>query len=106
MQNLATLQSEGHFTGIGLSEVSSSTVQRANSLHPILAVENELSLFSLEPAILDTLQTCTELSIPLVGYSPLGKGMLTGEIKSVCISCLAWTLIKDGMQRFQAYSRG
>jgi pyridoxine 4-dehydrogenase len=83
MRNLVTLRDEGLFTHIGLSEASATTLKRAVAVAPVAAIEIELSLWSMEPAIMDVVNTCTELSIPLIAYSPLGRGMLTGKWKSL-----------------------
>lgn len=77
MKNLVTLKDEGHFTGIGLSEVSASTLRRAHAVHPIAAVENELSLFNLTDDALEVVKACEELGIAYTAYSPLGRGLLT-----------------------------
>lgn len=68
--------------GIGLSEVSAATIRRAAAIHPIAAVEVEFSLFSTDILSNDVASTCAELGIPIVAYSPLGRGFLTGQIKS------------------------
>src|SRR5918994_1575250 len=67
---------------LGLSEAASETIRRANSEHPISALQSEYSLFTrdVEEEILPTLR---ELGIGLVAYSPLGRGFLTGRWRSV-----------------------
>lgn len=67
---------------LGLSEAGPDTIRRANAVHPITAVQTEFSLWTrdLETAVLPTLR---ELGIGLVAYSPLGRGFLTGQIRSV-----------------------
>jgi aryl-alcohol dehydrogenase-like predicted oxidoreductase len=79
---LAELVSEGKVRAIGLSEAGSETIRRAHAVHPIAAVQSEYSLWSrdLEDEVLPTLK---ELGIGLVAYSPLGRGFLTGAIKSI-----------------------
>jgi aryl-alcohol dehydrogenase-like predicted oxidoreductase len=67
---------------LGLSEAASSTIRRANSVHPITALQTEYSLWSRDVEE-DLLPTCRELGIGFVAYSPLGRGFLTGHIKSV-----------------------
>jgi aryl-alcohol dehydrogenase-like predicted oxidoreductase len=67
---------------LGLSEAASSTIRRANSVHPITALQTEYSLWSRDVEE-DLLPTCRELGIGFVAYSPLGRGFLTGQIKSV-----------------------
>ena len=69
---------------LGLSECSSDTLRRAYAVHPIACVQIEYSPFSLdiEREEIGLLKTCRELGVALVCYSPLGRGMLTGQIKS------------------------
>jgi len=77
------LVKEGKVGYLGLSEVSSETVRRAHAVHPITAVQSEYSLFERtaeERGILDTLK---ELGIGFVAYSPLGRGFLSGQIRSI-----------------------
>jgi len=81
---LAELVKEGKIRYIGLSEVSAATIRRAHAVHPIAAVQVEYSPFSLEiedPQI-GVLNVCRELGITIVAYSPLGRGILTGQVKS------------------------
>jgi len=80
---LAKLVKEGKIGGIGLSEVDAETIRRAHKVHPIAAVEVELSLWSLDILENDVAKTCAELNIPVVAYSPLGRGAFTGQISSV-----------------------
>ena len=76
---MAELVSEGKVRHLGLSEAAADTVRRAVAVHPIAALQTEYSLFSrdIEGDILDT---CRELGVGIVPYSPLGRGMLTGTI--------------------------
>jgi aryl-alcohol dehydrogenase-like predicted oxidoreductase len=69
---------------IGLSECSSDTLRRAHAVHPVSAVQIEYSPFSLdiEREEIGILKTCRELGIAIVCYSPLGRGLLGGQIKS------------------------
>ncbi|CAN5733153.1 aldo/keto reductase [soil metagenome] len=78
---MAELVSAGQVRHLGLSEASADTVRRAVAVHPVAALQTEYSLFSrdLEGEILDT---CRELGVGIVAYSPLGRGMLTGTIAS------------------------
>lgn len=79
---MADLVKEGKVGYIGLSEVSSATIRKAHQVHPLSAVQTEYSLFERtveEAGILDTLQ---ELGIGFVAYSPLGRGFISGDIKS------------------------
>ncbi|KAF2646389.1 Aldo/keto reductase [Massarina eburnea CBS 473.64] len=81
---MAELKKKGKIGAIGLSEVSAATIRRAHATHPINAVQLEYSPFSLdiESPSIDILRTCRELGISVVAYSPLGRGFLTGQIKS------------------------
>jgi pyridoxine 4-dehydrogenase len=79
---LAEFVAAGKIGGIGLSEVSAATIRRAAAVHPIAAVEVEFSLFSTDIQTNGVAATCAELDIPIVAYSPLGRGFLTGQIKS------------------------
>ena len=78
---MAELVTEGKIKGIGLSEVSADTLRRAHSIHPITALQTEYSLWSREPEE-ELLETCRQLGIAFVAYSPLGRGFLTGQIKT------------------------
>jgi aryl-alcohol dehydrogenase-like predicted oxidoreductase len=78
---MADLVKEGKIKSIGLSEVSEETLRRAHAVHPITALQSEYSLWSREPED-GILQTCRELGIAFVAYSPLGRGFLTGQFKS------------------------
>ena len=79
---LAACVREGKIKGISLSEVKAETIRRAHKVHPICAVEEEFSLWSTDILSNGVAATCAELDIPIVAYSPLGRGFLTGEIKS------------------------
>jgi len=79
---MAELVKEGKVGYIGLSEVSSETIRKAHKVHPLTALQTEYSLFertSEEAGILDTLK---ELGIGFVAYSPLGRGFISGDIRS------------------------
>ena len=78
---MARLKDEGKIRFLGLSEAGAATIRRAHATHPITALQSEYSLFSrdMEAEILPTVR---ELGIGFVAYSPLGRGFLTGEIKS------------------------
>lgn len=78
---MADLVNAGKVRFLGLSEVSPATLRRACSVHPISAVQSEYSLWTRDPED-GLLQTCRELGVGLVPYSPLGRGFLTGQIKS------------------------
>ncbi len=79
---MAELVKEGKIKGIGLSEVSAATLRKAHAVHPVTALQTEYSLWSREPED-DIIRTCKELGIAFVPYSPLGRGFLTGQIKSI-----------------------
>jgi len=79
---MAELVDEGKVRHLGLSEASPETIRRAHATHPITAVQSEYSLWTrdVEGGVLDTLR---ELGIGFVAYSPLGRGFLTGQIRSM-----------------------
>ncbi|KAK4033124.1 NADP-dependent oxidoreductase domain-containing protein [Parachaetomium inaequale] len=82
---VAALQEQvaaGNIGGISLSEVSAATIRRAAKAAKIESVEVELSLWCTEPLENGVAQACAELDIPILAYSPLGRGMLTGQLKS------------------------
>lgn len=74
----------GKIKYVGLSECSSDTLRRACAVHPVSAVQIEYSPFSLdiEHEDIGLLKTCRELGVAIVCYSPLGRGILGGQIKS------------------------
>lgn len=75
------LVEQGKVRYLGLSEAGAETIQRAHRVHPITALETEYSLWSRNVEG-DILATCRILEIALMAYSPLGRGFLTGTIKS------------------------
>lgn len=77
---MGDLVKAGKIRGIGLSEVSSVTIRKANAEYPLTAIQSEYSLWSRDPED-EVLETCKELGIAFVPYSPLGRGFLTGQIK-------------------------
>ena len=80
---MADLVKEGKIRGIGLSEVSAATLERMHTMvHPITAVQSEYSLWTRDPES-GVLQTCIKNDIAFVAYSPLGRGFLTGQFKSI-----------------------
>lgn len=79
---MGELVKEGKVRFLGLSEASAETLRRGHAEHPITALQTEYSLWSREPED-ELLATCEELGIGFVPYSPLGRGFLSGEIKSV-----------------------
>ena len=78
---LGELVATGKIRFIGLSEASAQTIARAHAAHPITALQSEYSLWSREPED-EALAMCRKLGIGFVPYSPLGRGFLTGAIKS------------------------
>ncbi|KAK7044552.1 Aldo/keto reductase [Favolaschia claudopus] len=83
MANLLVLQKEGHFTHIGLSECSAATLRKAHAIHPITAAEIEVSLTSYEPETKKVIEAARELGISVLGYSPVGRSLLTGTVTKV-----------------------
>lgn len=83
MKILSEYVKGGKIGGIGLSEVNAATIRRAHAIYPLSAVEIELSLFSTDPLTNGILDTCAELNIPVVAYSPLSRGWLSGQINSL-----------------------
>ncbi len=79
---MARLVEEGKVRFLGLSEASSETMHRAQAVHPIAALQTEYSLWSRDPED-GILETCRQLNIGFVAYSPLGRGFLSGQIKSL-----------------------
>ncbi|MBD1394940.1 aldo/keto reductase [Mucilaginibacter glaciei] len=79
---MADLVKEGKISYIGLSEASAATIRKAHAVHEITAVQSEYSLFEREPEVNGVMDTLAELGIGFVAYSPLGRGFITGEIKS------------------------
>ncbi|GAB2748621.1 aldo/keto reductase [Sinomonas soli] len=92
---MAELVQAGKVRHLGLSEASAATIRRAHAVHPITALQTEYSLFTrdLEDEILPTIR---ELGIGLVPYSPLGRGLLTGQISTE-------SLAKEGDSRNSRY---
>ncbi|KAJ8127755.1 hypothetical protein O1611_g5878 [Lasiodiplodia mahajangana] len=72
----------GKIGGISLSEVRAETIHEAVKYTKVLGVEVELSLFSTDPLENGVAAACAQYGIPLIAYSPIGRGMLTGQIKS------------------------
>jgi aryl-alcohol dehydrogenase-like predicted oxidoreductase len=79
---MGELVQAGKVRYIGLSEASPETIRRAHATHPLTAVQSEYSLWTRDPEA-EVLPTLRELGIGLVAYSPLGRGFLTGQIRSV-----------------------
>lgn len=82
---MASAVHSGKVRYLGLSECSSTTLRRATTIHPIHAVQIEYSPFTLDienASGTNLLATCRELGVTTVAYSPLGRGMLTGQYQS------------------------
>jgi len=77
---MADLIAAGMVRYLGLSEAAPTTIRRAHATHPITALQTEYSLFSREPEA-EILPTTRQLGIGFVAYSPLGRGMLTGQFR-------------------------
>ena len=75
---------EGKVKYLGLSECSSESLRRAHKIHPIHAVQIEYSPFTMdiEDPRIGLMETCKELGVAIIAYSPLGRGFLTGQYKS------------------------
>ncbi|UAJ78000.1 aldo/keto reductase [Leifsonia sp. ZF2019] len=96
---LKELIEEGKILHYGLSEAAPETIRRANAVHPVTAVQTEYSLWTRDPeeAVLPTVR---ELGIGFVPYSPLGRGFLTGTIRSLD------ELSEDDFRRFNPRFEG
>lgn len=79
---MVRLVDEGKVRFLGLSEANPVTLRKAHATHPITALQTEYSLWSREPED-EILAACDELGVGFVPYSPLGRGFLSGEIKSI-----------------------
>jgi aryl-alcohol dehydrogenase-like predicted oxidoreductase len=95
---LSDLVKEGKVKTIGMSEVSAATIRKAHRVHPLAAVQTEYSLWTrnAEVAVLDT---CRELGITFVAFSPMARGFLTGTLRDT--STMPPKDIRLGMPRFQ-----
>ena len=79
---MAELVREGKVGHLGLSEAAPATIRRAQAVHPITALQSEYSIWTREPEA-EVLATVRELEIGFVAYSPLGRGFLSGTIRSL-----------------------
>ncbi len=93
VEAMAGLIKEGKIRYLGLSEASPEIIRRAHAVHPITALQSEYSLWTRGPEE-SILSICKELNIGFVAYSPIGRGFLTGKIKS------AQSLDKTDFRRF------
>lgn len=96
---LSDLVTEGKVRHIGLSEASAATIRRAHAVHPLAAVQSEFSLFARDVLHNAEKATMDELGIGFVAFSPLGRGFLTGDIRSV--ADLDPSDARLGLPRFQ-----
>ena len=80
---LAQYVKEGKLGGISLSEAKPEFIRRAAAVHKISCVEVEFSLFALEPTHNGVAETCAELGIPIIAYSPLGRGFLVSSSATI-----------------------
>jgi aryl-alcohol dehydrogenase-like predicted oxidoreductase len=95
---MARLVEQGKVRWLGLSEAAPATIRRAHAVHPITALQTEYSLWSRDPER-ELLDLCAELGITFVAYSPLGRGFLTGKIRTTDqLSADDW---RRTMPRFQ-----
>jgi aryl-alcohol dehydrogenase-like predicted oxidoreductase len=78
---MGRLIDQGKVRYLGLSEAGAKTIRRAHATYPITALQSEYSLWTRDPEG-EILSTCRELGIGFVPYSPLGRGILTGQVKS------------------------
>jgi aryl-alcohol dehydrogenase-like predicted oxidoreductase len=78
---MAQLVEQGKVRYLGISEAGAKTIRRAHATYPLTALQSEYSLWTRDPEG-EILATCRELGIGLVPYSPLGRGFLTGQVKS------------------------
>jgi aryl-alcohol dehydrogenase-like predicted oxidoreductase len=97
MGTLAELVTEGKIRHIGLSEAAPGTIRRAHAVHPVAALQTEYSLWTRDPEA-EILPLVRELGIGFVAYSPLGRGFLTGQIRSA--DQLEPTDFRRGIPRF------
>ncbi|GFZ64197.1 aldo/keto reductase [Pseudomonas amygdali pv. eriobotryae] len=79
---MAELVKAGKVRHIGICEASAATIERAHNVHPLAAVQSECSLWSRDPEHDNVLATCRRLGIAFVAYSPLGRGFLTGALRT------------------------
>jgi aryl-alcohol dehydrogenase-like predicted oxidoreductase len=80
---LRELVEAGKIRSAGISEASPETIRRAHAVQPVTAVQTEYSLWTRDPEENGVLATCAELGIGFVAYSPIGRGFLSGEIRSI-----------------------
>ena len=96
---MAELVRAGKVRELGLSEVGAATLRRAHAVHPIVALQSEYSLWTRNPEIA-VLEECARIGATLVAFSPLGRGFLSGDLRSP--GDLVEGDIRRGMPRFQS----
>lgn len=99
MGAMAELVAEGKIGSVGVSEWSAAHIREAHAVHPIAAVQTEYSLWSRNPEIA-VLDTCRELGITFVAFSPVGRGVLANGVRDV--DALAEKDLRRTMPRFNA----
>src|SRR5215216_979639 len=80
---LGELVEAGKVRHVGISEAAPETIRRAHAVQPVTAVQTEYSLWTRDPEDDGVLATCAELGIGFVAYSPIGRGFLSGQIRSI-----------------------
>jgi aryl-alcohol dehydrogenase-like predicted oxidoreductase len=80
---LAALVEAGKVRYVGISEAAPDTIRKANSVHPVTAVQTELSLWTRDPEENGVLDAVREVGAGFVAYSPIGRGFLSGQIRSI-----------------------
>ncbi|MGV1750948.1 aldo/keto reductase [Agrobacterium sp. CG674] len=97
---MAELVAAGKVRYLGLSEANAGTIRKAHATHPITALQSEYSLWTRDVETNGVLDTCRELGIGFVPFSPLGRGVLTGALKK--LDGLSDTDFRRSLPRFQA----
>lgn len=99
MGAMADLVQAGKIGSVGLSEMSADTLRRAHAVHPVAAVQTEYSLWTRNPEIA-VLETCRNLGVTFVAFSPVGRGVLAGGVRDV--AALPDKDLRHTMPRFNA----
>jgi pyridoxine 4-dehydrogenase len=81
----------GKIGGISMSEVSAKSIRKGHAVHPIAAVEVEFSMYATEILENDVASTCAELGIPIIAYSPMGRGFLVSIAYATSPDLLTWS---------------
>lgn len=95
---LVRAKEAGKIGAIGLSEMSAATLRRAHAMHPIAAMQTEYSLWTRNAEVA-VLEACAELDVAFVAFSPLGRGLLAGNVGAQGVPTGD---IRGGMPRFQS----